>query len=196
MLAEMRQEIDSLKKMVAKLNNIKIVGFSRRESARGISFSGGEPVKGNIGRPKTVVIVRAPVAGDASLLVREAKYASWPPKPCTKDTATPPVTTCYYEWYGDPFDIYPPIGRECIDYAGDEWNGANEPKLDTVFHSCHREHDVWVLDERGGGGGETGFAIGSGCKESIHQRNNGWRKRRRIERRSGEGCTNVAGLVL
>src|SRR3989304_971211 len=102
MLAQMQQDIESLKRKVSKLENIKIVGFNRQESARGVSFSGGEPEKGNIGRPKTVVIVKKPVAGDAELTVREAKYANWPPEPCE---GTEPNKICHYTWHGDDFRL-------------------------------------------------------------------------------------------
>lgn len=110
-------------------------------------------------QPKTVVIVVKPLATDAMLTVREAKYADLPPSPCTS-SGTPPVTICHYTWHGPAFAVWPPLGKEAVDYAGDEYvQGSDDipPKLDTVFHRCHREHDSWVLDHKGGEGGGGGI---------------------------------------
>jgi hypothetical protein len=106
----------------------------------------------SVPRDKTVVIVKVPADGDKFLTVREAGYATIPPKACTGDE---PNVVCYYAWYGVDFEVYPPLGKEAIDYDGDEWDGATDPKLDTVFHRCHRENEVWVLDHRAEGAGSV-----------------------------------------
>jgi hypothetical protein len=103
-------------------------------------------------RPKTVVVIKKPVAGNTTLLVREAKYATIPP---TKCTGVDPNVICSYEWVYPDFEVYPPLGKEAIDYDGDEWDGNSVPTIDTVFHRCHRENEVWVLDHQAEGGGAS-----------------------------------------
>jgi hypothetical protein len=113
-------------------------------SASGIRSTARVPSQLLRSPERTVEIVKKPVAGDTTLLVREAKYANLPPKPCTE-------ATCYYEWYGSPFDAYPPLGVTPIAFSGDENTTDQEttpPKLTDKFHRCHRKHNVWELDPK------------------------------------------------
>lgn len=163
MLAQMQNDIAMLQATVARLENTTIAGFSRHESRGGIAFGTTTRPNAIFQQPITVVIVVAPVAGDATLIVREAKYADLLPAPCTRDNSNPPIVTCNYTWEGLPFQVYLPLGKEAVDYAGDEQVPADDthpPKLDSVFHRCHRENDVWVMDDIGGEGG-GGFRFAS-----------------------------------
>lgn len=108
----------------------------------------------NIQRPKTVVIIKKPVDGDSTLRVLEAGYGTIPPTKCEGEN---PVV-CNYRWYGVEFEVYPPLGKQAIDYEGDEFldpSVTNPPKIDSKFHRIHQEREVWVLDleAEGGGGG-------------------------------------------
>lgn len=101
---------------------------------------------------KTVQIVRKPVEGDLTLLAREARYATLPPKPCTGDGDT---ATCFYEWFGQAFEVFPPLGTKAIAYDGSENTAdplATPPKLTDTFYRIHREHDAWILDPPPSGG--------------------------------------------
>lgn len=153
----MEADVRKLKRQVASMNGLTIEGFQRSDSAGGMTFGDGARKISPIHiPPKTIVIVKKPLAADVTLIVREAKYDRSPPKKCE---GTAPNVTCFYEWFGSDFEVYPPLGKEAIDYEGDEFEGvaedAHPPKLDTVFHRCHREHNAWVLDlqAEGGGGG-------------------------------------------
>jgi hypothetical protein len=178
MIKALAQQVAKLSQQVAALSRMRIDGFGRS----GSGASGAIVFTRTIGRsadpyytpPKTVVIVAKPRETTDYLLVRGVRYADDVPRRCTKD-GTPVVTTCYYEWDGDPFEAYPPLGKEAIDYDGDEFtkqlvddpltkvieSGPAPPEIDTVFHRCHRENEVWVMDHQaeGGGGGETTFAV-------------------------------------
>jgi hypothetical protein len=151
MLQQIQADIAALKRTVAKLDHTTIAGFNRTDSRGGVAFSDGSRPEFTRLPFKTVVIVAKPKVTDATLIVREAKYADLPPLPCGKVGEN---TVCHYGWFGDTFQVHPPLGKEAIDYDGDEYvEGSDDapPKLDTVFHRCHREHEVWVLDDKGGG---------------------------------------------
>jgi hypothetical protein len=154
MMKTIRDEIAGLKAAVAALNGVTVEGYNKTRTKGGLVFGKGVQTSDPILVPhRTVVIAALPVAGDTTLTVREAKYADTPPKPCLTG-GEPPVTVCSYAWYGDPFEVYPPLGKEAADYAGDEapTDDSTPPDLKTVFHRCHREHDAWVLDLQAEGG--------------------------------------------
>ena len=158
--AEMESAIGWLKHHVDGLRGMTIAGMERHEAGGRIAF--GRALKtedGVYAPPKTVVITVKPETGHAELTVREAKYINLPPKPCTDPVAPATERTCYYEWYGIDFNVSPPMGTEAVDFAGDEYTGADPPKLSTVFHRVHREHEVWVIEKAGGGGSSVSFAI-------------------------------------
>lgn len=155
----MEADVRKLKRQVASMNGLTIEGFQRSDSAGGMTFGDGARKISPIHiPPKTIVIVKKPLAADVTLIVREAKYDRSPPKKCE---GTAPNVTCFYEWFGSDFEVYPPLGKEAIDYEGDEFEGvaedAHPPKLDTVFHRCHREHSAWVLDLQAEGGASIAF---------------------------------------
>jgi hypothetical protein len=160
MIPQMRKDITTLKARMKALDNLTVEGFNRHENRGGVSFVVGAPALRPIWiPPKTVVIVKRPEPADMFLLVREAKYIDLPPMPCTTEGET---TICYYEWYGVEFEVYPPLGKQAIDYDGDgdEWLPADNdhpPKLDTVFHRAHREHNAWVLQSEAEGGASIEF---------------------------------------
>lgn len=105
---------------------------------------------------RTVVIIRKPVEGDEELLVRRARYAQTPPVPCTGDGET---AVCRYEWAGDDFRAFPALGTKPITYDGDEWDGAQKPKLTTVFYRSHRDDDLWILDPPAKGGSNIDIGL-------------------------------------
>jgi hypothetical protein len=163
-LKQMETDIRKLKLQMASVANTTVEGYTRIESGGGVAFGeGAKRILPAYIAPKTIVIIKNPVATESTLLVREAKYTNIPPQKCTG--ADPNV--CYYEWVYPDFEVYPPLGKEAIDYDGDEWTtqipdnpltkvvegGLAPPTIDTVFHRCHREHEVWVLDLQAGGGG-------------------------------------------
>lgn len=153
------QRLLAIEQRLKALGELRIEGYNRTSSNSGIAFARGTSESDPNWRDKTIVIVRKPVDGDKTLLVREARYVNLPPKPCTGDGET---ATCFYEWYGTDFEVYPPMGKKCIDFDGDENTAAITvpPKLTTKFHRCHREHDAWVLNPPpGAGGGETDICL-------------------------------------
>jgi hypothetical protein len=150
MIQRMKAEIAALKAAVAALTNVTIEGYSKSVGKGGIAFVSGSPGSPSIpAGMRTVVITKKPQPTDATLVVREAKYDDWPPQKCE---GTPRV--CHYEWYGDDFEVWPPLGKEAVSFDGDEWDGDTDPKLDTKFHRVHREHDVWVIEAAAEGGAE------------------------------------------
>jgi hypothetical protein len=168
-LKQMETDLRKLKRQMASMANTTVEGYTRTESGGGVAFGeGAKRILPAYIAPKTVVIIQEPVANDSTLLVREAKYTSIPPKKCT---GVDPNVTCFYDWAYPDFEVYPPLGKEAIDYAGDEktsrlvndvptdvLNSALEaPELGTVFHRCHREHEVWVLDLQADGGASIVF---------------------------------------
>lgn len=143
MLNELRDKIESLEKAVAAMQTAPAGMLPNLNVPRYIA-------------PKTFVIVQTPQPGDAVLIAREAGYSTRPPTPCVS-AGSPPVTTCNYAWYGVDFEVSPPLGKQCIDYAGDEHmpaDDAHPPTLDTKFHRCHWERMAWVLDLESEGGAE------------------------------------------
>jgi hypothetical protein len=161
----METDLRKLKRQMTAMMNTTVEGYTRIESGGGVAFGeGAKRILPAYIAPKTVVIIKKPVATGSTLLVREAKYTSIPPKKCT---GVDPNVTCFYDWVYPDFEVYPPLGKEAIDYAGDEWtkqivdnpltkvieSGLAPPEITTVFHRCHREHEVWVLDLQADGGG-------------------------------------------
>jgi len=145
------EEVSRLKGTIERIGLNKPSGSIQSEIERGVI---------TVPLPKTVVIVAKPLAGDAVLTVRESRYFNSPPLPCTGEGVE---KVCNYSWYGDPFYVYPPLGKEAVDYAGDEQVPADDthpPKLDSVFQCCHRENDYWILDDAGAEGG-GGFRFSS-----------------------------------
>lgn len=153
----MESAIARIKHDVDGFRGMTIAGMERHETHGYVAF--GRSLKADDGRyipPKTVVITKRPVEGDEQLTVLEARYAGY--LPCLT-TGDPPVTTCTYAWEGEEFLAYPPLGSKAIDFAGDEQVPADDvhppddddpPKFDSVFHRVHREHQVWIIDEKGG----------------------------------------------
>lgn len=158
MIKALQKQVAALTERVRALSNVKIEGYNVRASSGGISFVRGAKDTLTQWFDKTVVIVRKPVEADATLWVREAKYVNLPPKPCSGDGDS---TTCFYEWFGEDFDAYPPLGVKAISYAGDEstTDASAPPKLTTVFHRCHREHNVWIVDQQAKGGGGVAHCV-------------------------------------
>ena len=157
MIAEMRRQINALTRQVAALSKIRIEGFARS----GGGASGGLSFTRSVQRsadphytpPKTVVIVKTPTQDDIFLTVREARYTTDIPKPCTGDGES---VVCHYEWFGPELEVFAPLGTKPIDFAGDEFDhvvdDTHPPKFSTVFHRVHREHEVWVLEAKPEGG--------------------------------------------
>lgn len=163
-LATMKSQITELQQHVRALTMLKIEGFRRRSAGGGISFVSATRNTDPKWTQKTVVIVRAPVDGDRTLLVREARYRNLPPQPCTGDGDS---ATCFYEWLGPEFDVYPPLGVKPSAYSGDENTSpvTTPPKLTTKFYGLHREHDTWILDpprEAGGANLDIAFVSSFG----------------------------------
>lgn len=159
-LKQMDADIKKLKRQMASAMNTTVEGYTRFESSGGVAFGAGERrIAPAYIAPKTVVIIKKPSTSESTLLVREAKYVNIPPKKCTG--ADPNV--CFYDWVYPDFEVYPPLGMEVMDYDGDEWtkqvvddpttqiveSGLAVPTIDTVFHRCHREHEVWVMTPTG-----------------------------------------------
>lgn len=156
MIKELAQQVADLDRQVRALSKMRIEGYGRSGGGASGAISFARTVQRSDDPryvvPRTVVIVRKPTVDHDFLLVREAVYASDIPKKCE---GTDPNKVCYYEWKGPDFEVYPPLGMECIDYDGDEFTG-DTPKHDTVFHRCTYQHDYWMLENApkstGGGG--------------------------------------------
>jgi hypothetical protein len=152
MIKKLQTDVAALKRQVAALSNTSIEGYNKTQGRGGTTFGKGErEVHLTLARPKTVVIVKEPIASDETLTVREAGYTNIPPKGCIA-SGTPPITTCYYAWYGVDFEVYPPLGKRAVDFDGDEQvpaDDAHPPKVDTKFHRIHREREVWVITPSG-----------------------------------------------
>lgn len=146
MIAELKKQIAELRERVISLGGITIEGYNRKAGRGGVAFSRDVRNNDSAWTDKTVVIVAKPIEEDRTLKVREARYSTLAPKPCT-GTGTSAI--CFYEWYGTEFDVYPPLGTKAVDFAGDENTEAVTvpPKLTTRFHRIHREHDVWVVEK-------------------------------------------------
>lgn len=158
MIAQLQKQIAELRDRVASLSNVTIEGYNRASGRGGISFSRGLRDTSFKWSEKTVVITVKPNDGDRVLTVREARYKTLPPEPCTGDGES---AECSYEWFGPEFEVYPPLGTKAVTFAGDETTDSVDvpPKLTTKFHRCHREHDVWVLEKAAEGGGETDVCL-------------------------------------
>lgn len=158
MIPQLKKQVAELTERVRALSNIKIEGYNVRAGSGGISFVHGTSKHVSQWMEKTVVIVVKPEVDDVVLKVREAKYRNIPPKPCTGDGES---ATCFYEWVGEVFDAYPPLGVKAVSYSGDETTSDADvpPKLTTRFHHVHRENNVWMLNVAAGGGGETDVCV-------------------------------------
>mgnify|MGYP001609316406 CR=1 FL=1 len=161
MLNQIRAELLALRSEVQRLRRMEIEGFTRRESAGGVTFGlGGRSSPATRFPDKFVAIIKTPLVADKTLRVRELKYKDPFPEPCLESAG---VLTCQYDWADVAFEAHPLFGSTVMDYENEVLENGETvltPPSDTSVMRCFRNHDSWIVER-------TKVSEGGGIKPAI-----------------------------